>query len=691
MTQTTLINGYAIPTITTTTVVVGTGSAGYCAADRLIMAGQRDLIVIADKIRAGASRNAGSDKQTYYKLSLGGDGADSVADLAAVLFSGGAMDGDNALAEAAYSARAFHHLVEAGVPFPTDRFGQFIGYKTDHDPRERATSIGPYTSKSMTESLEARVKAAGVQIMEGCRVIDLVVDRSGDAPRVVGLLVMNKTTDAAQAAETDPGARFLLIAASHVIYATGGPAGIYADSVYPHGQWGATGAALRAGAPGKNLTEWQFGLASVAPRWNVSGSYMQIIPRFISTDADGGDEREFLDEALPDAGVRDSLVFLKGYQWPFDARKAADGSSVIDLLVYRETVLRGRRVWLDFRGNPGGGELGFDALSPEAREYLERTGVAELPNSATPVERLKRLNQASYDFYLERGPRVDLATEPLEIAVCAQHNNGGLEVDAWWQSPLAGLYPVGEAAGAHGVYRPGGAALNSGQVGAMRAAEWIAAQGPHAAPDATVFAEAAAPVVADALQLVADADARFASGVADNTGQALTEAGSLMSEKAGLVRSAASVDEALAAATERLASYGQTMAIDATSRRSVDRLFLVRDIVTTQYVYLTAMADYLARGGNSRGSVLYTDPAGELPIWQDAAGEPIDLGLDERFRFVRDTGEWDDQAQIVTMTAPSESATPQVECAWRAVRPLPHPDEPFEVVWREFLVNRNVY
>lgn len=684
-TFTTRVGNHEIPTITTTTVVVGTGSAGYCAADRLLMGGQRDLIVIADKIRAGASRNAGSDKQTYYKLGLGGDAPDSVADLAATLFAGGAMDGDNALAEAAYSARCFHHLVESGVPFPTDRYGQFIGYKTDHDPRERATSIGPYTSKSMTERLEARVRDAGVPIMEGCRVIDLVVDRSGEAPRVVGLLVMNKTTEAAERAVTDPGARLLLIRASHVIYATGGPAGIYADSVYPHGQWGATGAALRAGAPGKNLTEWQFGLASLAPRWNVSGSYMQIIPRFISTDADGGDEREFLDEALPDAGVRDSLVFLKGYQWPFDARKAADGSSVIDLLVHRETVLRGRRVWLDFRSNPGGGDFDASQLSAEAREYLDRTGVSDLPPSAPPVDRLRRLNQAAYDFYLERGPRVDLATEPLEIAVCAQHNNGGLEVDAWWRSPLPGLYPVGEAAGAHGVYRPGGAALNSGQVGATRAAEWIVHRGPHTAPEEQAFEAAAVSVAQDALDLIAGADDRFRAGAPDNTGEVLSEVSSLMSARAGLVRSAASVAEALDKTSRRLADYDESMAIDATSRRSIDRLFLVRDIVTTQYVYLTAMADYLDHGGRSRGSVLYSDPAGELPVWFDSFGEPVDLGLDEVFRFVRDTGELDDQAQIVTL------AGERVACSWRPVRPLPHPDDPFEVVWRAFREHRNVY
>lgn len=35
-----------------------------------------------------------------------------------------------------------------------------------------------------------------------------------------------------------------------------------------------------------------------------------------------------------------NMIFLKGYQWPFDARKVADGSSMIDLLVYREIFVK---------------------------------------------------------------------------------------------------------------------------------------------------------------------------------------------------------------------------------------------------------------------------------------------------------------------------------------------------------------
>lgn len=677
---TTRIGDHVVPTLVATTVVVGTGSAGYRAAEQLLMAGHDDVVMITDKIRAGASRNAGSDKQTYYKLSLGGPAPDSVLDLAETLFAGGAMDGDVALVEAANSATAFLHLVDIGVDFPTDSFGQFVGYKTDHDPRERATSIGPYTSRSMTQQLEKRVREAGVMAIEGCRVVDLVVDRSGPEPRVVGLLTLNtgQEIDAA-----DPVSALQLIRASHVVYATGGPAGIYADAVYPHGQWGATGAALRAGAPGKNLTEWQFGLASLAPRWNVSGSYMQVVPRFLSTEPDGSDPREFLAEAITDRAALASLVFLKGYQWPFDSRKALEGSSVIDLLVFRETS-RGRRVWLDFTTNPGGDEFDVSTLRPEAVEYLTRTGVAELPTTATPVERLLRLNPAAYDFYLERGPRIDLTTEWLEVGVCAQHNNGGLEVDSWWRSPLAGLFPVGEAAGAHGVYRPGGAALNSGQVGAMRAATWIAHRGASVAPDVDSFQRAAAPVVTEALGLLTAAGDRFRAGETDNTGETLEAVARAMSDRAGMVRSPESVAEALSATRTRLASHPESMVADPGSRRSVNRLFLIRDILTTQYVYLAAMSDYLAHGGRSRGSVLYTDPHGQLPSWEGMDGTDHDLGLDERFRCRLDGGELDGVAQIASLVGD------EVAFTWRPVRPIPRPDESFEVVWRGFRTDRNV-
>lgn len=662
--------GYRIPVVTANTVVVGTGAAGYCAADRLVGFGQSDVVMVTDKVHAGASRNAGSDKQTYYKLTLAGGEPDSVRELAQTLFAGGSMDGDIALAEAAWSARAFLHLVESGVPFPHNEFGEFIGYKTDHDPRERATSVGPYTSKTMVERLEQRVARAGVPVLDGCRVVDLVVADGA----IAGLLCVRVDR------REQPDERFLLLRCCNLVYATGGPAGMYADSVYPRGQWGANGAALRAGVVGKNLTEWQFGLASVHPRWNVSGSYMQALPRFVSTDAAGAGPREFLLDHLPDYGDLLNRCFLKGYQWPFDVRKAASGSSLVDLLVYSETRLKGRRVWLDFRENPGGPDFRPERLSDEVRGYLDATGVLDLADS-TPIERLRHINLPAYEFYLQRNPGVDLATTPLEVAVCAQHNNGGLDVDHWWQSNLPGFFPVGEAAGAHGVYRPGGAALNSGQVGATRAARWIAAHGTGPAPETAQFVRAAQPVAEAAAQLLRAASARARAGE-DNTAATLGAITARMSRQAGAVRSAAGVREALEHTRAQLAGYAETAAASTDSRRSVSRLFLIRDVLASQLCYLAAMLDHTERGHGSRGSVLYTDPQGSLPQVPDAAA---DLPSDFRFRLADPA-----LAEVVQETRWSGHGDPTF--TWRPVRPLPPADAvAFETVWRGYRADGNVH
>ncbi|BDZ41396.1 FAD-binding protein [Paraoerskovia sediminicola] len=702
------IGGHDVPVVTATTVVVGTGSAGYCAAERLVEWGHEDVVMVADKIGAGASRNAGSDKQTYYKLTLSGGDDDSVREMAETLYSGGAMDGDNALAEAALSARGFLHLVDLGVPFPQNRYGEFIGYKTDHDPRRRATSVGPYTSRSMVTQLEKKVQRNGTRVYDECRVVDVVTRPGEDGRReVAGLLVLR--TDVPYDGDVSP---FLLFRCTSIVYATGGPAGMYGTRVFPNGQWGASGAAYRAGVQGKNLTEWQFGLASVRPKWNVSGTYMQVVPRFVSTDQDGGDEREFLTEGIPDYGRLMSMVFLKGYQWPFDIRKARDGSSLVDLLVYRETVLRGRRVWLDYRSNPVRPDFDPSALSPEAYEYLERADVL----SGTPIERLRKMNEPAYRFYLERNPQVDLEQEMLEVDVCAQHNNGGLLVDAWWQSNVAGFFPVGEAGGAHGVYRPGGAALNSGQVGATRAAQFVVARRGDAptgtAGDDADFAAAAAPVLAEAVALVQGATSRAAEGADDNTGDLLREVQELMSAKAGPVRSSESISEALVQVHEWLEAYDGLVAADGSSRRSVNRTFLVRDILTSAYVYLSAMADYVAHGGRSRGSVLYTDPDGGLPLVGHGDDAERELDLPELFRFSLDGGDLDEVVQETAWVAPSETV-PEVSDGgpgfapvvardpadragepvfrWRPRRPLPEDDDFFENVWREFREHGNVY
>ena len=121
------------------TLVLGSGAAGLNAAVQLHAGGVEDLLIVTEGLQMGTSINTGSDKQTYYKLAMCGDDTDAPAIMAETYFAGGSMHGDLALTEASLSPRAFINLVNLGVPFPRDAYGQFIGYKTDHDPRKRAT------------------------------------------------------------------------------------------------------------------------------------------------------------------------------------------------------------------------------------------------------------------------------------------------------------------------------------------------------------------------------------------------------------------------------------------------------------------------------------------------------------------------------------------------------------------------
>ena len=144
-------------------IIVGSGAAGLNAAIALKKQGIQDVTVLTEGLTFGTSRNTGSDKQTYYKLTSSGTTPDSVRQMAQTLFDGGCVDGDIALAEAAVSTRAFFHLVDIGVPFPCNRYGEYVGYKTDHDPFKRGISAGPLTSRYMTERLieEARSWVSG--------------------------------------------------------------------------------------------------------------------------------------------------------------------------------------------------------------------------------------------------------------------------------------------------------------------------------------------------------------------------------------------------------------------------------------------------------------------------------------------------------------------------------------------------
>lgn len=638
---------------TITHIIIGSGAAGFQTALRLYQNGERDLAIITENIKSGTSRNTGSDKQTYYKLTLSGNDADSVRNMAEDLFAGQCVDGDQALCEAALSARCFFALTELGVPFPCTEHGEFMGYKTDHDRGRRATSAGPYTSKLMTEALERSVKEKPILILDQMQAIQILTYMN----QVKGILCLDKNI------HSEPA--YKIIWCKNVILATGGPAGMYHDSVYPVSQTGSTGMAFEAGASGKNLTEWQFGMASLNPRWNVSGTYMQVLPSFISTDQDGNDEKEFLLDYFNELPDLLSMVFLKGYQWPFDVNKIFGGSSVIDLLVYQETVLKKRRVFLDYRVNPGNLEkdrdLPYASMIPEAKEYLSQAGAC----FGTPIERLKHMNEPAILFYQDH--HVDLFKERLEIAVCAQHNNGGLSTNHLWETNLSGLYAIGEVCASHGVTRPGGTALNAGQVGAVRAAEGIFLKKRTHMKEASPSTESG---IKERLRIQALDRIRLSEHAEGNCplSELWINASKRMSAAAGMIRNQVQMETALKETEDDICQFMQKAKSPSVSQLSL--FYKLYDMLLSQKMYLFAMLDYAKAGGGSRGSALYTDSTGELP------GFPGCQTFGELYRCRLDQKMHGQEVQEVTLKEGTPSASR------RPVRPLPDVDYFFENQWR---------
>lgn len=655
------IEGIQFPVYSLKTLIIGSGAAALNAAVGLDEYGQKDIAIATDNWGGGTSNNAGSDKQTYYKLSLAGHLPDSPLEMARDLFAGGSMHGDIALCEAQNSLQAFFHLVRLGVPFPHDRYGTYVGYKTDHDPRGRATSAGPLTSRFMFECLAKEVKKKKIKVFDSHEIISLLTEKRGKEKHVIGAVALDKESLKSK------NLGFVVFNAVNVILATGGPAGIYRASVYPESQLGSHGLAFEIGACAANITESQYGLASIKFRWNLSGTYQQVIPRYVSVDQNGRDEKEFLNSYFPSMGKLATAIFLKGYQWPFDPRKVLNyGSSLIDILVYRETVIKGRRVFLDFTRNPGGGgileDFSFDLLDQEAYSYLKRSG-ALLPR---PIDRLRKMNQPAVDLF--RSHNIDLSREYLEIAVCAQHNNGGFKGDIWWESNIKHLFPVGEVSGTHGVYRPGGSALNSGQVGSMRAALYISKKYNSEPPALGLFMKSARNQLIkkyeSAKKLIHPRHKET-----DFIDRTRVEIQQRMSDCGAHIRDPEKIREAAAAAWETYSKMKKEMRIR--SSKELPQAFKNLDLCLTHAVYLEAILEYLKKGGRSRGSYLVLDPQGEKPCQE--LGDEWRFSLNEQDSFV--------SKKMLEIFLDEKG---NVQKRWVGIRPIPVEEPWFENVWNEY-------
>jgi succinate dehydrogenase/fumarate reductase flavoprotein subunit len=242
---------------------------------------------------------------------------------------------------------------------------------------------------------------------------------------------------------------------------------------------------------------------------------------------------------------------------------------------------------MDFAQNPRGNDLmtNFDVndLEPEAYEYLKKTGALQ----ATPIERLTHLNPLAIEIYKENG--IDLYCEPLEIAVCAQHNNGGF--------------------------------LNAGQVGGLRAAEYIANVYDLDTPDYSDTQDEIDPQLSTFIAKLE----RWSKSSGLTPKEVISQIQTRMTASAAHIRELSDARKALSEAVE---AYRKI-------ERQGFRLKEAGDIITatraehlalTSVAYLKAVVELLEQDSGSRGShLVLADDGTEIhqAVVDKATGKPL--------------------------------------------------------------------
>jgi len=304
-------------------------------------------------------------------------------------------------------------------------------------------------------------------------------------------------------------------------------------------------------------------------------------------------------------------------------------------------------------------------LEAEALTYLTKAGALE----GTPIERLAGMNRPAIDIYTENG--IDLYAEPLEIAVCAQHNNGGFAVNKWWESNIARTFVIGEMAGTHGVKRPGGSALNAGQTGGLRAAEYIA---NVYGPDIADYADNAEEIAGQLNQLIGELDS-LANPAGSSPEEAIENIQGVMTTSGGHIRQLDDARKALGEMVEFYKGIGQT-GFSLAGPNEMLAAVRARHLALTAIASLKAIVELLAQGSGSRGSHLVLAADGveiHCDVINKATGKPL------RFKPENEA-----LRNTIMQVMYDEESPDLFTCTNIEVRPAPTDRKAFEPAWQDF-------
>lgn len=407
----------------TDTLIIGCGIAGATAALRLAQDRTRQITLLtrADVPLESSSR--------YAQGGIVGQGEDDGPDILVedVLAAGAGLCHRPAvelLAEA--GPRLLREVVieQAGLAFDHDADGRLLyGLEGAHS-RKRILHVGDATGEAIMRALLRRVaEQPNIQLLTRRTAVDLITfpHHALDPltvyaePRCLGAYVFNPETN-----------RVETWLAAHTLLATGGLGQIYLNTSNPPGARGdGLAMAYRAGARIANA------------------EYVQFHPTTLQLP---GADHFLISEAVRGEGG----ILLTPDGEPFMTRYAPEWKD----LAPRDVVARAIHHEMIEQGYP---HVLLDIASHRPADYLRQ-----------------RFPQI-YARCLKYG--LDITHNPIPVVPAAHYFCGGVLVDEWARSSLAGLYAAGEVActGVHGANRLASTSLLEGLVWGDRAAQHIQA------------------------------------------------------------------------------------------------------------------------------------------------------------------------------------------------------------------------
>jgi L-aspartate oxidase len=423
----------------TDVLIIGSGIAGLSAALRLAQDRQRQVLVIT---RAAEPEESNTCYAQGGIIARGeGDSPEQLAHDVEAAGAGLCLPAAVQILAEEGPGLVDRLLVEqAGVPFERDAQGRLAYTREGGHSVSRVLHVGDTTGQAIERALLNRLREyPNVTLQAQSTAVDLITSAHHvlDPAAVYRPLACH----GAYVLDRASGAVHRVLARATVL-AAGGLGRIYRYTTNPDGARGdGIAMAYRAGARVVNAEYVQFHPTTLA----VPGAGNFLISEAVR--GEGGrlftpDGRHFMEEYAPrwgDLAPRD----------------------VVARAIHNEMIAHG-----------------YDRVLLDLASYM-------------PAERIRERFPNIYATCLRVG--VDISAEPIPVVPAAHYFCGGVLVDGWGRSTIAGLYAVGEVSctGVHGANRLASTSLLEGLVWGERAGQDIATRGdlrPVSAHDVPAWA-----------------------------------------------------------------------------------------------------------------------------------------------------------------------------------------------------------